>query len=80
VNTRRNEIRIDDVPYALTCVETDGGMYAFWYCQRCAATGTPNLLAPDCDSALQAARDHLNDHHHLVHGDWELVAEAVARG
>jgi len=80
VETHRIELLIEDVPYALTSVETDGGMYAFWYCQACAATGTPNVLATDSDTALDAAREHLQDHHYLVHGGLDLVAEVAARG
>ena len=80
METHRVELLIDDVSYALTSVQTDGGMYAFWYCQRCAATGTPNLLAPDSTAALQGAREHLRDHHYLVHTGSEVVAEAAARG
>jgi hypothetical protein len=82
VDTRRIELCFDDVSYALTSVETEGGIYAFWYCQTCAATGTPNVLAPDSARALEAARKHLAIHHCGVHGGRHLlegIEDAVGR-
>ena len=82
VDTRRIELRFDDISYALTSVETEGGIYAFWYCQACAATGTPNVLAPDSAAALEAARKHSAIHHSGVHGGRHLleeIEEAVRR-